>query len=64
VALETYRLNPPRILILEPERSVAVGIRDNSGGWPGSQSPAGVARHMSVAFGGQGGLSPQPHFSA
>ena len=30
MALETYRLNPPRILILEPERSVAVGIRDNS----------------------------------
>jgi hypothetical protein len=30
VALETYRLNPPRMLILEPERSVAVGFRDNS----------------------------------
>ena len=30
MALETECLNPPRILTLEPKRSVAVGFRENS----------------------------------
>jgi len=30
VALETCCLNPPKILTLEPGRSVAVGFRDHS----------------------------------